>query len=610
MLMNCGKVKSKKQLLDMLAAFRTCCVILLLNMKQGVALGVMQSGKSIFLTGQAGSGKTYILNKYIDYLRAREIEPVITASTGIAATHIGGVTIHSWAATGIKSQLTDYDIELLQEKQYLWKRFESAKVLIIDEISMISPDHLDSIDRILRAFRFNAEPFGGLQVIFSGDFFQLPPVQKRGSVVDPEKRYAWHADVWDKLDLTICYLEEQHRQSGTSRLNSILNEIREGAVSEDSMNLLRGRYRKEPDFEVPATKLYTHNIDVDSINEQELRELEAHPHFFDMTSKGNKKLIETLKKGTLAQDRISIKEEARVLFVKNNYEKGYMNGSVGVVTGFSEAGWPEVELVNGSVIEASPETWSLDEGGKVLASVSQVPLRLAWAITVHKSQGMSLDTAEVDLSKSFESGQGYVALSRLRSLAGLKLMGLNQTALSIDPVIREQDARFLEFADEAEDLYQELTDDEKLDIQTKHIVRMDGVLDEEVIEENKKGLKKKRRKKISPLKATHEETKDLIKEEYSLEELIEERGLAENTIIKHLEILRTYEPNLAMDYLRPEDEVVEAVSMAKESIEQRNNKDDFTEDGTLRIKSLYEHLGEQVSYEQIKLALVFLVFPS
>ena len=579
-------------------------------MKQGVALGVMQSGKNIFLTGQAGSGKTYILNKYIDYLRAREIEPTITASTGIAATHIGGVTIHSWAATGIKSQLTDYDIEILQEKQYLWKRFESAQVLIMDEISMISPELLDSIDRILRAFRFNAKPFGGLQVIFSGDFFQLPPVRNRNETTNPEKKYAWHADVWSKLDLTICYLEEQHRQSGKSRLNSVLNEIRAGAVSEDSMNLLRSRYRKEPDSEVLATKLYTHNVDVDSINEAELRKLEAHPHFFDMTGKGNKKLVETIKKGTLAQDRIAIKEEARVLFVKNNYEKGYMNGSVGVVTGFSEAGWPEVELVNGSVIEASPELWSLEEGGKVLASVSQVPLRLAWAITVHKSQGMSLDTAEVDLSKSFESGQGYVALSRLRSLSGLKLMGLNQTALSIDPVIREQDTRFLELADIAEDTYQELTDDDKLDLQTKHIIRLGGTLEEETIEKNKKGLKKKRRKKISPLKATHEETKDLIKEEYSLEELIEERGLAENTIIKHLEILRAYEPNLVMDYLKPEEEIVNQVSIAKDQIEQRNSKEDFLEDGTLKLRSVFEHLNEEVSYEHIKLALIFITHPS
>jgi len=579
-------------------------------MKQGVALGVMQSGKNIFLTGQAGSGKTYILNRYIDYLRAREIEPTITASTGIAATHIGGVTIHSWSATGIKSQLTDYDIELLQEKQYLWKRFESAQVLIMDEISMISPELLDSIDRILRAFRFNAEPFGGLQVIFSGDFFQLPPVRGRGEQVDPEKRYAWHADVWSKLDLTICYLEEQHRQSGKSRLNSVLNEIRAGSVSEDSMNLLRGRYRKEPDSEVPATKLYTHNVDVDSINEQALRELEAHPHYFDMVGKGNKKLIETIKKGTLAQDRIALKEEARVLFVKNNYEKGYMNGSVGVITGFSEAGWPEVELVNGSVIEASPETWSLDESGKVLASVTQVPLRLAWAITVHKSQGMSLDTAEVDLSKSFESGQGYVALSRLRSLGGLKLMGLNQTALSIDPVIRNQDTLFLEQAEVAEDLYQEMSEDDKLDLQTKHIVKLGGVLDEEVIEENKKGLKKKRRKKVSPLKATHEETKDLIKQEYSLEELIEERGLAENTIIKHLEILRTYEPNLHMEYLQPKDLIMEQVQEAKERIEQKNSKDDFTEDGTLKLRSIFEYLDEKVSYENIKLALVFISHPS
>jgi len=579
-------------------------------MKQGVALGIMESGKNVFLTGQAGSGKTYVLNKYIDYLRAREIEPTITASTGIAATHIGGVTIHSWAATGIKSQLTDYDIDTMQEKQYLWKRFEHAKILMIDEISMISPGLLDSIDRVLRAFRFSAEPFGGLQVIFSGDFFQLPPVQDRGSVANSEYRYAWHADVWSRLNLSICYLEEQHRQSGTSRLNSVLNEIRSGEVSEDSMNFLRGRYRKEPDSEVPATKLYTHNVDVDSINEQELRGLDAHPVFFDMVGKGNKKLIETLKKGTLAQDRIAIKDNARVLFVKNNYEKGYMNGSVGVVTGFSEAGWPEVELVNGATIEATPETWSLEEGGKVLASVTQVPLRLAWAITVHKSQGMSLDTAEVDLSKSFESGQGYVALSRLRSLSGLKLMGLNPQALQIDPIIREQDADFLEHAEIAEDEFEQLSDEEKQDIQNKHITALGGTLDEEVIADNKKGLKKKRRKKVSLLKTTHEETKDLIKEEYDLEEIIETRELAENTIIKHLEILRTYEPNLDMDYLRPDQSIVDLVADAKSQIEQRNNSDDFTEDGTIKLKSIYESLQEKVSYEKIKLALVFILFPN
>jgi len=180
-------------------------------------------------------------------------------------------------------------------------------------------------------------------------------------------------------------------------------------------------------------------------------------------------------------------------------------------------------------------------------------------------------------------------------------MGLNQTALSIDPVIREQDT---------EDTYQELTDDDKLDLQTKHIVRLGGTLEEETIEKNKKGLKKKRRKKVSPLKATHEETKDLIKEEYSLEELIEERGLAENTIIKHLEILRAYEPNLAMDYLKPEEEIVNQVSLAKDQIEQRNRKEDFLEDGALKLRSVFEQLNEEVSYEHIKLALIFITHPS
>lgn len=570
-------------------------------MKQGVALGILESGKNVFLTGQAGSGKTYVLNKFIDYLRAREIEPVITASTGIAATHLGGVTIHSWSGAGIKSDLTNYDIELMQEKQYLWKRFESANILIIDEISMMQPELLDSIDRVLRAFRFSSEPFGGLQVIFSGDFFQLPPVS---SSSDTSKKYAWHADVWDQLDLQICYLEEQHRQSGSSRLNNILNEIRAGSVSEESMNLLRGRYKQEPDAEVHATKLFTHNIDVDAINQAELEKLPGHPHIFDMSYTGNKKLQETIKKGTLAQERLLLKKDARVLFVKNNYEKGYMNGSVGIVRDFSEAGWPLVELVNDSVIEASPETWSLEEGGKVLASVAQVPLRLAWAITVHKSQGMSLDAAEVDLSKSFESGQGYVALSRLRSLAGLKLMGLNQQALLVDEAVRTQDELFLEQSEIHQDEFQSIADDERDVAAEKYILSCGGTLEESVISDNKKGLRKKRKKKSS-LRTTHEETKELIKQEYSIEEMVETRGLSEATIIKHIEVLHVYEKNLVMDYLKPDQSTMDSVIAARDKLLEQQDPEDLLEDGSVRLKSIFTELQGKIPYTEISLSLIF-----
>ncbi len=577
-------------------------VVLSMNMKQGVALGIMQSGKNVFLTGQAGSGKTYILNRYIDFLRAHEIDPVVCASTGIAATHLGGSTIHSWSGVGIKENITDYDIEILQEKQYLWKRFEHAKVLILDEISMISPDLLDSIDRILRAFKFSAEPFGGMQVIFSGDFFQLPPVNARNK--NPERMYAWQSGVWEHLNLKICYLEEQHRQSGKSRLNRILNDIRDGAVSEDSMNLLRGRYMKEPQGFPDATKLYTHNVDVDRINQEALDALPALPRFFDMSSKGNKRLVETLKKGTLAPERLGVKVEAKVLFVKNNYEKGYMNGSVGVVTDFSEAGYPVVELVSGAEIIAEPETWSLEEGGKVLASVMQVPLRLAWAITIHKSQGMSLDSAEIDLSKAFESGQGYVALSRLRSLEGLKLMGCNKQALEVSNVVLEQDSTLLELAAEHQEIYEEFSEDEKLNRVESFLSSIGATFNEAVVIENTKKLKRKRRKKQTGIQTTHEKTKELVKQEYSIEEMAHVRELTESTILKHLEVLRLYEKNLDMGYLLPDEETIKQVQNARDHIERKNDKEDFLESGEVKLRALFDYLDGDVSYENIRLSLI------
>ena len=572
-------------------------------MKQGVALGLMQTGKNVFLTGQAGSGKTYILNRYIDFLRAHEVEPAITASTGIAATHIGGTTIHSWSGLGIKPFLTDYDIELLQEKQYLWKRFEKAKVLVLDEISMVSPDFLDSIDKVLRAFRFSAEPFRGLQVIFSGDFFQLPPV--RSSTANPDKTYAWQAEVWSKLDLQICYLEEQHRQSGVSELNQVLNEIRSGEVSEESMNILRGRYKKTTPFDTEPTKLYTHNIDVDAINYRELDALPALPRFFEMIPKGNKKLVETLKKGSLAQEKLALKKDARVLFVKNNYEKGYMNGSTGIVTDFTDEGWPVVELVSGAEIIATPDMWAMEESGKVLASIAQVPLRLAWAITIHKSQGMSLDSAEIDLSKAFASGQGYVALSRLRSIEGLKLMGCNQQALSVDPAVLVLDDTLQEQADEHEAMYMSHTEDDKLDLVTKSLKAKGASLDEKIVLENTKVLKKKRKKKQTGARGTHDETKDLIKKEYSIEEMAYTRDISEDTIMKHIAVLKKYEPKLNIDYLNPGDDICESVKNAVEVIKEKKDADDFLEDGEMRLRAIYEYLDKKIDYEEIKLGLLF-----
>jgi hypothetical protein len=190
---------------------------------------------------------------------------------------------------------------------------------------------------------------------------------------------------------------------------------------------------------VIPTKLYTHNLDVDSINATELKKIEKPSHTFPMITRGKRELIDTLKKGCLAPEELVLKEGALVMFIKNNPQKGYVNGTLGIVYGFDANGYPKVQAYDGRELLASPTSWVVEEEGTTLAEICQIPLRLAWAITVHKSQGMSLDNAEIDLSKSFAYGMGYVALSRVKSLNGMRLLGINPNALMVDSNVAKFD---------------------------------------------------------------------------------------------------------------------------------------------------------------------------
>lgn len=421
-------------------------------MTQSQALAILKLGNNVYLTGAAGSGKTFVLNQYIQYLKKNNIPVGITASTGIAATHINGMTIHSWSGIGIKDALTDTDIDMLMDKSHLRTRFLNVKVLILDEISMIHAYRLDMIDRLCKAFKYSDKPFGGLQIVMCGDFFQLPPVT-RGS---EDGSFVYKSEIWNQMDLKICYLEEQHRQSDDSFL-SVLNDIRNNDVTEDTMNYLASRFEQEVEgFDTP-TKLYTHNIDVDAINLKELDKLHTDVHAHKMSSTGKPDLVETLRKSCLAPEQLLLKEGAVVMFVKNNFESGYVNGTLGTVTGFDSTNFPIVKTVEGKLITAIPESWAIEDEGSVKAQVTQVPLRLAWAITIHKSQGMSLDAAEIDLSKSFLPGMGYVALSRVRTLVGMKLVGFNNMALRVNQEVLEVDKQLKALSLLSEDYLNDLS---------------------------------------------------------------------------------------------------------------------------------------------------------
>lgn len=397
-------------------------------MTQEEALDILKLGYNVYLTGQAGSGKTFLLNKYISYLKKNKVKVAITASTGIAATHMNGVTIHSWSGLGVKEKLADGDIRKLLRRRYLRKRFLITNILIIDEISMLHSFQLDLVDRICQAFKENSVPFGGMQIICSGDFFQLPPVQKNKN---DEAKFVTESEVWRNMDIKICYLQEQHRHAD-SKLSKILFDIRNNSINDESLRLLSSRENKEVSFIIKPTKLYTHNIDVDAINSLQLDKIKEKEFAFNMYSSGELKLVELLKKNCLASEELVLKKGAKVMFLKNNFDRGYVNGTLGKVVGFDDNEYPIVKTFSGKKIIATPASWTIEEDDVVKAEISQIPLRLAWAITVHKSQGMTLDAAEIDLSKAFERGMGYVALSRVKTLDGIKLMGFNETALEVN----------------------------------------------------------------------------------------------------------------------------------------------------------------------------------
>lgn len=410
-------------------------------MLQKEALDVLKLGKNVFLTGAAGSGKTYVLNQYIRYLKKNGIRPAITASTGIAATHLEGMTIHSWSGIGIKDSLSDKDLEKLIKIPRIRQHFEKSNVLIIDEISMLHPHQLDMVDMIAKKILKNDQPFGDMQVILCGDFFQLPPVSSGSASSDTP--FAYESIAWQEGNFHVCYLQEQHRQSDDPLLD-ILNDIRNGTAGEHTKVPLRKRYKKEPEGDIKATRLYCRNINVDTINEKELRDLDDDVKLFKMSTKGNSSTVEILKKSCLAPDQLRLKVGAEVMFIKNDSDGNYVNGTRGIVTGFDKKtnNWPIVKTYSGKTITANPVEWKFEDNGKIRAVLTQVPLRLAWAITIHKSQGMTLDAVEVDLGDAFEPGMGYVALSRVRKLDGLKLMNLNEMALTINAKIREHDWSF------------------------------------------------------------------------------------------------------------------------------------------------------------------------
>lgn len=557
-------------------------------MTQFEALAILKTGANVFLTGEPGSGKTYVINQYVAFLRGRGIEPAITASTGIAATHIGGMTIHSWSGIGIKTKLEARDLHKIASSQYIAKRVRRAKVLIVEEVSMLAPETLSMVDAVCRKVTQRSEPYGGVQVVFSGDFFQLPPVVKRDTANDDQirimeaspARFAYDSHAWKELNPFVCYLTEQYRQDDGNFLD-LLSALRRNAFNIDHLRQIEARRTHPQAVPKDAPKLYTHNIDVDRINDEVLAKLPDEPSVFPMSAQGPEALVAALKKGCLSPEMLYLKVGAAVMFTKNNPKEGFVNGTIGVIEGFSKtSGYPIVKARSGRQIAVEPMDWAVEENGTIRAQITQLPLRLAWAITVHKSQGMTLDQAVVDLSGVFEFGQGYVALSRVRRLSDLYILGWNERAFRVHPDIVAIDEVFRQASGKAEAAFSAIS---PVELQKRHDTFISNC-----------GGKPKSMKEVKS--DTYMETLTLWNQGKTTREIAQVRTLSESTIFEHIQKL------VARDRINRSDlRRILTPSLAKVLPKIHAA---FVQLDTDRLSPIFEKFHGEYSYDELKIARI------
>ena len=377
---------------------------------------LVAAGENVFLTGAGGTGKTTLTRRMI----ARDPDRfAVTASTGIAALNAGGSTLHRWSGMMLGPRDGESDEHCLADlmndpRRSVWKGFErirSCQSLVIDEISMLNGRTLDFLDFMCRKLRRNDIPFGGIQIIVVGDHCQLPPVTKNG-------HYDWsfQSKAWKEAQIKVVHLTEVKRQNDMEFVRA-LSEFRIGVMGSASANLLRSRIARFPDANL--TRIFSHNAMVDKWNDYRLGEIESEPTVFEAELTGPESQQQFLIKNLSAPRQLVLKKSARVMFVVNSTEGGYVNGQTGVV---ADLGSRRILVEsNGRLMTVEPFKWQFDSKDKTSATFTQFPLRLASAITVHRSQSLTLDSAYIDVRAAREPGQAYVALSRVRTLSGLHL---------------------------------------------------------------------------------------------------------------------------------------------------------------------------------------------
>ena len=379
---------------------------------------LVNAGENVCLTGPGGTGKSFRTRRMIAGNPARF---AVTASTGIAALNIGGLTLHRWSGMMLGPQNgetdEDYLAHLMADKRFSvragFNRIRSVETLVIDEVSMMNGRTLDFLDFLARRMRGNDRPFGGIQMIVTGDFLQLPPVRK---IQTAPYDWAFESRAWRETAFKVVQLTKVHRQEDAAFIGA-LSEFRFGRVTGQNARLLRTRVAKFPDANL--TRLFTHNAQVDKWNAYRLGEIDSEPEVFDAELSGPEHQQQFLINNLLTPQQLELKRGARVMFTVNSSDGGFVNGQTGIVPDFA---WGRIMVESeGRQISVEPFAWPYDSRDKNSAVFRQFPLRLSYALTIHKAQGLTLDSAYIDVRAAREPGQAYVALSRLRELSGLHL---------------------------------------------------------------------------------------------------------------------------------------------------------------------------------------------
>jgi ATP-dependent DNA helicase PIF1 len=438
-----------------------------LSPEQKLAIDLINSGKNVFLTGGGGTGKSYIIDKIVSIYKSKYASDYrkylgVTSLTGSSALLIGGITIHSFSGIGVRSGSDSRDIEKIIKKPFIKKRWSELQAIIIDEISMMTPRMFRLLHLLGQSIKKNYLPFGGIQLILSGDFCQLSPILEDNMVHTME--YCFETDEWKNGNIFPVYFKTIHRQRDTEFIN-VLQKIRLGISDIDTTSILMSRFKAEltnPHGILP-TKLYPTREKVNQINDQQFlensgdKEVKTYKLAFDFNFRKDKtKILPDDEREMLSQKIannlpinyiLNLCVGLQVILVVNmDIDIGLVNGSKGVVVGFAEeTDYPIVEFSNGVIKTIDLYKWDIEnvsEYSNLTVKVSAIPLVLGYACTIHKSQGMTIDLAVMDIGKNVFTGSGgygqvYVALSRVRSLSGLSLINYDPNRIRCHPKVIE-----------------------------------------------------------------------------------------------------------------------------------------------------------------------------